>query len=382
MRAVRFSKIGVSECVLLPEPSPGPGQVILEVEACGLCGTDIHALHGDFPAQFPDVPGHEFVGTVVQTGDGVARDVLDRRAAVHPLKPCGTCDACVAGRINFCRSLHIYGGDLAGGFAERVAVDVRSLRWFPDGLDPEPASLAEPLSCVLHGLGQIGINPRDRVLIFGAGPIGLLMIQACLAMGADEVTSIEPELSKRSLAESLGAVTGTPGDHLPERSFDLVVDASGVPSVVEGAIRFVRDGGRILLFGVCPPGVRVGLEPFEVFRREITISGCFSLTDEMDAALALLASGKVLGQPLISHRLGLADLPEFLLTPESGSGVSIKDRGVASTMTLSKSNKVGSISEGKCCDHSQDGYRWRRHVGTHPCACIHWRPTNAGGRHL
>jgi 2-desacetyl-2-hydroxyethyl bacteriochlorophyllide A dehydrogenase len=323
MRAIRFAGIGVAEYVWLPDPRPEPQQVVVQVEAAGLCGTDIHALNGEFPVQFPLVPGHEFVGWVVQAGEEVDPELVGRRVAVHPLLPCGRCEPCCAGRINFCQSLRVYGGNLPGGLAEQVAVSVSSLRWLPEGIDFETACFAEPLSCVLHGLRLIGVERGDRILVFGAGPIGLLMLQACRALGAAEVVSVEPVAAKRDRAVALGAISAAPGDDLPRRAFDLVIDASGVPSVVERGIGFVRDGGRFLLFGVCPPGTRIALDPFDVFRREITICGCFSLTDEMESAIALLANGAIVGQPLITGRLGLEDVPAFLAAQGVG-GRSIK----------------------------------------------------------
>ncbi|MFM9108579.1 MAG: alcohol dehydrogenase catalytic domain-containing protein, partial [Chloroflexota bacterium] len=311
MRAAVFVQPGNLELATLPEPVPGPGEVVLQVEAAGLCGSDVHAFEGSFPAPFPFVPGHEVVGTIRELGPGVDPGLLHRRAGVHPLLPCSACDGCAAGRINYCRDLSIYGGNLPGGFAERMTVRVSRLLPVPDGLPAEEAAFAEPLACVLHGLGRIGVERDDRVIIFGAGSIGLLMLQAVRALGAREVHVTDLVPAKLDLAAGLGGVP-CPDPSVAAAPFDLVIDATGNPSVVRTLTTFVRDAGRILLFGVCPPEATIEFSPFELFRRELTIAGCFSLVDELEPALALLADGQVRVTPLVSERTGLDGLATAL----------------------------------------------------------------------
>jgi 2-desacetyl-2-hydroxyethyl bacteriochlorophyllide A dehydrogenase len=323
VKAIRFDAPGQLTLVDRPEPEPGPGEAIIQVEACGLCGTDIHTFHGNFPAPFPFYPGHEFAGTAVATGEGVDPGVIGRRFAVHPLLPCGQCDSCRSGRINFCRALSIYGGNLPGGFAERTAVRASSLHELPEGLSAEAAAFAEPLGCVLHGLGRIGVEPGDRVLLFGAGSIGLLILQAVRAQGAASVEVVDLLPQKLEIAAGLGGKPARVGEIPASRQFDLAIDATGAPSVVERLSGYVRDGGRILYFGVCPPDAQIPISPFEIFRRELTIAGCFSLTAELDPALRLLASGTIQTERLISARRPLQELGVALTEHDLG-GQAIK----------------------------------------------------------
>jgi NADPH2:quinone reductase len=323
MRAIVFDAPGQLRLVDRPEPVAATGEVVLAVGAAGLCGSDIHAFHGTFPAPFPFFPGHEFAGTAVAVGPGVDPALIGRRFAVHPLAPCGVCAPCRQGRINFCTDLNIYGGNLPGAFAEFVAVRLTSLYEIPDGLTTEEAAFAEPLSCVLHGLQRIGVEPGDRVLILGAGSIGLLLLQSCRALGASSVAISDLIPAKLEIARSVGGTPIEPGTEPEEHGFDLVIDATGAPSVVSRLTRYVRDGGRVLYFGVCPPDATIAISPFEIFRRELTVAGCFSLTAEIEPALRLLASGAVRAAPLISARRPLDELGAALSEHDHG-GTAIK----------------------------------------------------------
>lgn len=318
MRAIVFETPGELRVADLPEPVPAADEVVLAVEAAGLCGSDIHAYLGVFPAPFPYVPGHEVAGRVVAVGAELDAAQIGRRYVLHPLLPCGECPACQAGRINFCAALHIYGGDLAGGFAERFAVRLDRLLPIPDGLASEQAAFAEPLACVLHGLDRIGVEAGDRVLIIGAGSIGLLLMQACLARGAGNATIGDIVHAKLDLARELGGIPLPLPGEIPPRSFDLVIDATGSPAVVAGLLAHVRDGGRVLYFGVCPPAATIAMHPFELFRRELTVAGCFSLAGELSPALELIAGGAVRVAPLISERLPLEGLRGVLAQHDGG----------------------------------------------------------------
>lgn len=324
MRAMIFEERGRARVVDYPEPVARPGEVVISVEAAGLCGSDIHAFQGSFPAAFPYVPGHEFAGQVIAAGTDSDASWIGKRVAVHPLRPCHRCLPCKAGRINFCESLQIYGGDLPGGFAERVAVSIENLYVVPDEVSLEEAAWSETLSCVLHGLELIGVRMADRVALFGAGSIGQLMVQACKAMGAQSVTVVELDPARREIAARWGATAVDAEDTLSPSGYDLVIDATGVPQVVRRLPLYTRDGGRMLYFGVCPPDAEIAVSPYEIFRRELTIAGCFSLTSEMASAIAFLASGAIQVGPLISQRVDLESAPELLEHFDERRGSSIK----------------------------------------------------------
>lgn len=316
MKAVQFESIGHIRVTELPDPGPGPGEVLIRVAASGICHTDVDILKGNFKARFPVVPGHEYAGTVVAVGEGVSSDWVGRRVAVDPNVPCGQCRACHENRQNLCRDLRAYGVDWNGGFAELSVVRVQNVH--PIGNLPfEQAAFAEPLGCVIHALRRLQPEPGSEVLIFGAGPMGLLMLQALKAYGADRAAVVDIHGPRLELARQLGADEVFLGD--PElrrrgegRSFDVVADATGVPQVVEGMMERVRDGGKLLYFGVCPPSAEISLRPFEVYRRDLQIVGSFSLNATLPPALRLIQSGAVQVEPLLSHRFALDEFEHYL----------------------------------------------------------------------
>lgn len=317
MKAVRFEAIGQVRVVEVPEPAPGPGQVLVKVGAAGICHTDVDIFLGHFKARLPVVPGHEFAGTVVAVGEGVSPEWVGVRVAVDPNVPCGRCRACQEGRPNLCRELQAYGVSLDGGFAELAVVRVGNVHPIGD-LAFSAAALAEPLACVLQGLRLLRPEPGCAALVFGAGPMGLLMMQALKATGAARVDVVDLHPPRLDLARRLGAdEIFVGGEALQRRSdlvraYDVVVDATGVPSVVEGMPRWARDGGKLLYFGVCPPSAEIRLNPFEVYRRELQVIGSFSLNGTLGPALRLIRSGAVRVEPLVSHTFGLDEFEAYL----------------------------------------------------------------------
>lgn len=323
MRAVVFETPGELSITDIPEPVAARGEVVLRVDAAGLCGTDIHTFHGQYPSPFPYVPGHEFAGTVLATGEGVDPSLIGREFAVHPLESCLHCPECRAGRINFCANFTAYGSHRPGGFAERIAVRVDCLHPLPEGVSPQEGAFAEPLACVLHGLDRVGVEAGDRVLLYGAGSIGLLLLQATRAMGASRVDVVDLLPNKLEMAAGLGGTPLPLGAEAEREAYDLVIDATGVVPVVSKMVANARNGGRVLYFGVCPPGARIEIEPFEIFRREISIVGCFSLGYEIDRSLRMIAGGAVQVKPLISARRPLEEMRAAIAEHDAG-GSAIK----------------------------------------------------------
>ncbi|BAS28042.1 zinc-dependent alcohol dehydrogenase family protein [Limnochorda pilosa] len=317
MKAVQFPAVGEVRMVELPDPTPGPGEVLVRVAAAGICHTDVHILHGNFPARYPVVPGHEFAGTVVAAGDGVDPSWVGRRVAVDPNVPCGTCPACKENRQNLCPNLEAYGVTLNGGFAELATVKLTNAYLIGD-LPFKVAAMAEPLACVVHGLNLLRLEPASHALIFGAGPMGLLLMQALKHAGAARATLVDLHHRRLEIGLELGAdATLVDADGLQELApehgrFDLVADATGVPAVVERLPRYVRDGGKILYFGVCPPDAEIRLKPYDVYRRDLQIIGSFSLRQTLAPALRLLASGAVRVEPLISHTFQLDEFEHWI----------------------------------------------------------------------
>jgi 2-desacetyl-2-hydroxyethyl bacteriochlorophyllide A dehydrogenase len=292
----------------LPDPAPGPGEVVIAVRASGICHTDMEILRGNYgAAAFPLVPGHEFAGEVVALGSGVASVAVGDRVVVDPNIGCGVCPACLRGRVNLCQRLRACGVTRNGGFAAFCAVPADRLVAAGD-LDWPVAALAEPLGCVLNGLSPMAGRDCGRALVFGAGPIGLLMALALRWTKGAEVTVVDLSPDRLALAGRFGfSAVAAGSDALAgmARSMDLVVDATGVPAVADGLLGYACDGGAALLFGVCPQSARIEVSPFEMFRRQLSLFGTHSLNHDMRAAMPLLAAHGAEAARIVSHRMDL-----------------------------------------------------------------------------
>ena len=311
MQALRYQSRDLAEIVELPVPEPGPGEVLIRVEAAGICRTDLEILAGNYSAEFPVTPGHEFAGTVVALGAGAPASWAGRLVAVDPLLPCGACRWCLAGRVNLCANFRAYGSEADGGLAEFAVARVDNLV-DATGLPPEIAALAEPLGCAENGAFRSGVGAGDEVLVIGAGPIGLLILTAFGRRGAN-LSLVEPQAERLARGGAFGAAqrfTSVDEALADTDGYDLVVDVTGRAPVVQQAVRGVRRGGRLLLFGVCPVGSELILDPHDLYAREITVLGSFSLNRTLPAAIESLRTTTAPMADLVTHRLPLDALPE------------------------------------------------------------------------
>jgi threonine dehydrogenase-like Zn-dependent dehydrogenase len=269
------------EVEALPEPAPGEGEVIFEVELAGICGSDLHAYRGHpGPRRPPLVLGHEAIGSV----PGRAGSFV-----VFPLVVCGECAACRRGEENLCDRRGLLGLDRQGVFAERVSVRADALVQVPDGLDPRVAVLVEPLATSISALRVDRVGGGDAVLVLGGGPIGLLAVYAAVARGA-RVICAEPVDERRALAERLGAEAVLPDavDAAPAEA-DVALDAVGIERTWRAAVAGVRTGGIVTLVGL---GQAEGPMPTgDLVRRGVTLRGHYAYTrGDFEDALALLAA--------------------------------------------------------------------------------------------
>jgi 2-desacetyl-2-hydroxyethyl bacteriochlorophyllide A dehydrogenase len=315
MRAATILEPHRLEMQELRVPEAGPGEVRVRVAATGVCGTDLHLYGGHFDPVFPLTPGHEIAGVVDQVGANVRGLREGMRVALDPVIACGVCHHCRRGMRHHCEHYQALGVTRAGGFAEYVVAPEGNA--YPVGdMDLEVAAFAEPLGCVAWGIKRLRPEPASKALLFGAGPIGLLLMQALLASGAAEVTVVEPNATRRLLAKELGAKLalephaglGTELRDLEPYGFDIVTEATGAPKVIAALPQYAAPGGKILYYGVAPDDARVEISPYDVFRRDLTILGSFSLLGTVPEALAWLSSGRVRVKPIISHRLPIEDL--------------------------------------------------------------------------
>jgi len=296
----------------------GPKDVNIEVRASGICGTDVHIYGGDYIGDYPIIPGHEFAGVVVEAGPEVERIHLGDRVAIEPNIACDNCDACLNNRQNFCESWQGVGVTLSGGMAEYAVVPEKAV--FSIGDMPFwTGAFVEPLSCVLHGVERADFTLADRVLIVGAGPIGILLGKTIALQGASDITQVERNAERLALAGENGAHrTFSSLEELGEERFDVVVDATGVPAVMAQAVDYARPGGTVLLFGVPPQDGVLSLKAFPIFRKGLRILSSFTSVRNSIQAVRLLASGRIDVDPLISHRLPLSELETGLDLMETG----------------------------------------------------------------
>lgn len=306
MKAIQIEVPHKISYIDVPRPKARPGEALLKIETSGLCHTDVNIYEGNFHAEYPVIPGHEFAGTVVEVGPGVNPDWVGKPVVVDPNVPCGLCPACHSNHQNQCRTLDAYGVTVPGGFAEYAAVKESNIHLLKN-VPFDRAVFAEPLACVLHALTQIPRYPGGRALIFGAGPMGLLMLQSLPLIGISSVAMVDLHSERLRIGKELGArqvLTDVEAKSHNEQ-YDVVVDATGVLKVIEGLPTFTATSGSIIYFGVANPKDRITIEPYDIYRRDIRIAGAFSLKAGIRQALNLLQDNFVVVDKLITHRLQL-----------------------------------------------------------------------------
>jgi 2-desacetyl-2-hydroxyethyl bacteriochlorophyllide A dehydrogenase len=316
MRAGVFRGIRQVPIEDVPDPRPGPRDVVLDVKACGICGSDLHTYVAAQLAQEGQVMGHEFSGQVAEVGGEVEGIAVGDRVTGPPIQPCGECGACRDGRRHLCetwttRSI-AYG--LPGAFAERVRIPDATLGdnvfKLPDPMTFEDGALVEPLAVGVHAVGRADTGPGDVALVLGLGTIGLQVAQVLLARGVTDVIGADLSALRRSVAAQLG-VTAVSGDELAGvaggRPIDVVFEATGAPALVQRAMELVRPAGTVVLIALYEEPAQI--VPTLAVQKELTVRGSAIFTAaEFEEAVELLASGKVRGGPLITHRLALEDL--------------------------------------------------------------------------
>ena len=324
MRAIVLDRPGTFRVADVPDPVPDVNQVVVRVECCGICGTDLHILAGEFPpTPYPITPGHEFAGTVVARGADVRPDLpVGARVAVDPSLYCGYCRRCRAGRDNLCENWAAIGDTVDGAFAEFVAVPAANAYLLPGHLDAQHGAMAEPLACAVHGLHRLGPVLGDSVVVIGAGTMGLLLLQVLLHAGAGPVAVVDRISERLEVARKLGAAQAvTDADALEGTRFEVAVDATGVPKAIQTAYGLLDRGGRMLVFGVSPADAAISVSPFRVYNDEITITGSMAILRSFGLAVDLLASGAVDPRLLLSEPLPLEQFGEAVDRVRSGQGI-------------------------------------------------------------
>jgi D-arabinitol dehydrogenase (NADP+) len=318
----------------VPEPEIQSDDVLVRIDACGLCGTDLHIHEGEFAPNFPLIPGHEFTGEIVALGGSVKGLSQKQRVVGNSNESCGKCFYCMRGDFLLCLNLRAYGVTQDGGFAQYLRI--KADRIFPIGnLTSREAVMVEPSACAVHGMEVLAMKPGSDVLLFGAGPTGQVLAQLLKLNGAGRLVVAAPPGPKLELAGRLAADEIVPIDRKnPDRhrnrlrelnptGFDYIVEATGSAFVCEDALQFVRRGGTLLVYGVYPETETVRFNPFDLFRREITIKGSFAQIDAFPRALAYLESGKIKVNEIVTDEFALEDWAKVLEHAWARKGIKI-----------------------------------------------------------
>lgn len=321
MKALVLTAYKHFEYCEVPEPQPGPEDVLVRVEACGICGSDVHGMDGSTGRRVPPIiMGHEAAGVIAQIGAAVEGWQLGDRVTFDSTISCGRCHYCVQGQINLCDRRRVLGVSCAefrqdGALAEFVAVPQHILYRLPEGLEFHFAAMVEPVSIAVHAVRRVGVRLGDTAVVVGAGMIGLLVVQALRAAGCGRVWAVEPDAGRRQLALRLGAdeafspeeteVLAEVRRRTQGRGADVAVEAVGIPATVSLAIGAVRKGGAVALVGNLSPQAELPLQA--VVTRELRLDGCCASSGEYPLCLELLARGAIQVEPLISAVVPLAE---------------------------------------------------------------------------
>ncbi|MBA8824643.1 L-iditol 2-dehydrogenase [Saccharopolyspora lacisalsi] len=302
-----------------PTPEPGAGQVLVRVDSVGVCGSDVHYYEhgrvGPFVVTAPLVLGHEAGGRIVSTGPDVDADRVGQRVALEPGVPCRRCDQCKTGRYHLCPDMRFFATPpVDGAFCEYVVLDEDFAHPVPPEISEDAAGLIEPLSVAVWACSKARIGAATRVLISGAGPIGVLTVQVARAFGATEITVVEPSEPRRDAATRFGATsTVDPTEREPTEVVDGVdafLDCSGAAPAIRAGIPAVRPAGRVVLVGMGADEITLPMVVLQT--REVEVTGTFRYANTWPTAIALAASGRVELDALVTGRYRLEDAEQAL----------------------------------------------------------------------
>lgn len=325
MKALVLTAYEHFEYCEVPEPPLGPEDVLVRVEACGICGSDVHGMDGSTGRRIPPViMGHEAAGVIARVGPAVERWQPGDRVTFDSTISCGRCHYCVQGQVNLCDRRRVLGVSCAefrqdGALAEFVAVPQHIVYRLPEGLAFHVAAMVEPVSIAVHAVRRARVGLGDTAVVVGTGMIGLLVVQALRAAGCARIWAVEVDAHRRQLAERLGAdeafspdqtdVLGEIHRRTQGRGADVAVEAVGIPVTVSLAIGLVRKGGAVALVGNLAPQAELPLQA--TVTRELTLYGSCASSGEYPLCLDLMARGAIQVEPLISAVVPLAEAPAW-----------------------------------------------------------------------
>lgn len=317
----------------VPLPEIGAHDVLLHVDMCGICGTDVHILRGSFPApNLPLIPGHEFAGHVVAVGAAVEHVKLNDYVTADINLACGHCYFCRRQQKLFCEQIQQIGVHTHGALAEYVKVPATAIYQVPEGLSPQQGAYIEPLACAVHGQERAAIQPGSSVAIIGAGPMGLAHVQLAKLRGAAPVIVTEMNQVRLAKAREMGA------DHVIDagaedavatvraltggRGADYVIEAVGSIPTYRQAFNMVRRGGTLVAYGAAPSTASLDLKPFDIYSKELTIVGSYAGTyATWPEAIALIQGGRFNPETIVTEIAPLDDIVGAIETVEKNKDV-------------------------------------------------------------
>ncbi|WP_240418808.1 galactitol-1-phosphate 5-dehydrogenase [Paenibacillus periandrae] len=323
------------------KPHASSGEVLLKVRACGICGSDIPRVYSKGTYSFPTIPGHEFSGEIVEVGEGGDESLVGRGAAVFPLMPCRSCSACEIGQFALCENYNYMGSRCDGAFAEYITVPLWNLLLMPEGVSYEEAAMVEPAAVALHALRQASVDIGDTVLIYGAGPIGMMLALWAQIWGAGRILLVDIDEAKLTFAQGLGitntcnaAVTDTGAwvhEQTNGRGADVTIEGAGSSVSFENAMHTTRPFGKVILMGNPAGDMKLTQKGYwKILRNNLTVIGTWNSyyanlpVNEWQLVLNFIASGKLRLDPLITHRVPIEGIGNALQMIRDRSEFSVK----------------------------------------------------------
>lgn len=309
----------------VPYPHPQKGEVTIKVKNVGVCGTDFHIYAGEFLSPYPIIPGHEFSGVIDAIGEGVQGFNTGDWVTADPSLFCGECSSCLTLKGNQCKNWSALGNTVNGCIAEYINVPARNAVRIPEGMSFEEAAFVEPVACMVHGVNRLKLAAGDKVLLFGAGAMGQLLVQALSHLGASDLVVVDVDRMKLDLALQWGATKGVLSRdtdqelgivHYPDK-FDAVIDATGIPAVIQKAFDYLGPCATYLQFGVTPQNAVIQISPFKLYNKDWTILGSMAINYTFLAALEWMKAGRIRVNHLISQTISLEEAVDFLAAPKS-----------------------------------------------------------------
>ncbi|GHP13287.1 alcohol dehydrogenase [Lentilactobacillus fungorum] len=318
MKALVLTATKNMEIQDIDKPTVHPNEVLVETKYAGVCGTD-HALYNGLPGSADAVPpivlGHENSGVVAEIGSAVTNLKVGDRVTVDPNIYCGQCFYCHTDRPELCENLSAVGVTRNGGLEQYFTAPASAVYPIPDDISFKAAATIEPISCAVHGVQLLNVTPYQRALVIGDGFEGQLFAQILQAYGIHQVDLTGHSDKKLDLNREKLGVTNTFNTNqvdMPTNDYDIVIEAVGSPKTQEQAIEATRKGGQVLMFGVGAPDAHFSMNTYEVYQKQLTIQGSFINPNAFEDSIALLQSGKLDVEAIISHELPLEQVESFL----------------------------------------------------------------------